>query len=639
MRTILLSYLLLSSKALAAPQILSSLASAISSLIGGSSGLVDTALGTLAGASGINATFDYIVVGGGTAGNVVATRLAEAGLSVALVEAGGYYQVEKPLLTTVPAGDVFSIGMAASDAAGSLVDWKFETTPQEGCDGRTFHYARGKCLGGSSALNFMIYQRGTQQCYDEWASLLDDDSWSWANTQEHFKRSFTFHAPDNTKRGANVTTRYNAAAFDASASGPVQVGYSNFVSAAATWLEKGMDAVGIPTITDFNSGTLLGKQYLSTTIRPSDATRSGSDQFILRAKTSPTASRNLKVYLRTLATKILFDDDKNNTKTATGVTVETADTTYTLTARNEVILSAGAFQSPQLLMLSGIGPAAHLAEHGIALVKDLPGVGQNMWDHVMFGPSYEVALPTLNRVVRDPAYAARRLADYAATHSGELASNVVEFLGWEKLSALDAGAAAGKNFSDETRAALAAFPDDWPEVEYLTTNAYIEDFLHPVANVARQSAQHATILGALVAPTSRGTVTLSSPSAGAAPLINPNWLTAPADVELAVAMYKRMREIWGSDAMRAVVVGGGGDAGREFYPGLDAVATDEEIRAQVRKSLTTVWHAACTCKMGAEGDAGAVLDARARVRGVRGLRVVDASAFPTLPPGHPQSGV
>ncbi|KAB2570007.1 Dehydrogenase patE [Lasiodiplodia theobromae] len=606
--------------ALAAPQVLGPLTDLLGTIIGGA-GFVDTTLGTLAGAAGVTASFDYVVVGGGTAGNVVGVRLAEAGHTVAVVEAGGYYQISKPLLTTAPAGDVFNIGMDMSDAV-SLVDWKFETEPQAGADGRTFHYARGKCLGGSSALNFMIYQRGTQQCYDEWAELLGDDSWSWANTQSHFQNSFTFTAPDDAKRGSNVTTSYNADAFAASTSGPVQVGYSNFVSAAATWLEKGMEAVGIKTITDFNSGSLLGKQWLSTTIRPTDATRSGSDQFI----TSAASNTNLKVYLRTLAKKIIFDSSKK----ATGVQVETAGVTYTLNATKEVIVSAGAFQSPQLLMVSGVGPAAHLESFGIDVVKDLPGVGQNMWDHIMFGPSYEVGLTTLNRVIRDPLYAATRLADYIATQTGELASNVVEFLGWEKLSQVD-GYADG--FSDEAKAQLAQFTDDWPEAEWLTINAYIENFLNPVADVAAQTAQHATILGAIVAPTSRGNVTLSSASTSDLPLVNPNWLTTTSDIELAVAMYKRMREIWASDAMASVVIGD------EFYPGTDAVSTDDEILAQIKKSLTTVWHASCTCKMGAEDDEGAVLDSKARVYGVDGLRVVDASSFPTLPPGHPQSTV
>lgn len=155
--------------------------------------------------------------------------------------------------------------------------------------------------------------------------------------------------------------------------------------------------------------------------------------------------------------------------------------------------------------------------------------------------------------------------------------------------------------------------------------------------MSRQSAQHATILGAIVAPTSRGNVTLRSADTQDLPLINPNWLTAPADVELAIAMYKRMREIWATPAMRAVV-GGGGGGGGEAYPG-PGVQSDAQIHEQVKRSLTTVWHAACTCKMGRRDDAGAVLDARARVFGVGALRVVDASSFPTLPPGHPQSTV
>ncbi|GME62638.1 Glucose-methanol-choline oxidoreductase [Neofusicoccum parvum] len=619
MRTSLF-FLSLCSQTLAAPQLFGPLADLLGNL-GSGKGFVDTALGALGGAVGITATYDYVVVGGGTAGNTIGVRLVEAGYSVAIIEAGGYYQVGKPLLTTSPAGDVFNIGMSMSDAL-PLVDWMFETQPQDGANGRKFHYARGKCLGGSSALNFMIYQRGTAQCYDQWADLTGDNSWTWQNTQKHFKNSFTFTPPNNAKRGSNVTTRYNSDAFLPGTPGPVQVGYSNFVSAAATWLEKGMAAVGIQSVNDFNSGSLLGGAYLSTTIRSSDATRSGSDQFITRAKSNP----KLKVYTRTLAKKILFD----STKKATGVAVDSAGIKYTIKARKEVIVSAGAFQSPQLLMVSGIGPSAQLSVLGVKVLSDLSGVGQNMWDHIMFGPSYQVSLVTLNRVIKDPLYAAKRLADYVSTQTGELASNVVEYLGWEKLST---SAGYGDAFSADAKSALAAFTDDWPEAEWLTINSYIEDFLTPVADVARQDRQHATILGAIVAPTSRGNVTLRSADTADAPLINPNWLTSQSDIELAIAMYKRMREIWTSPAMKDVVVGG------EAYPGLDKVQSDEEIHEQVKKSLTTVWHAACTCKMGKQGDEGAVLDGKARVYGVKGLRVVDASSFPTLPPGHPQSTV
>lgn len=302
--------------------------------------------------------------------------------------------------------------------------------------------------------------------------------------------------------------------------------------------------------------------------------------------------------------------------------------TYTIKARKEVILSAGAFQSPQLLMVSGVGPRASLDEFDIPVVAALEGVGQNMWDHVMFGPSYQVKFPTLDKTLHNPVALASALVEYTTRSSGPLSSNVVEFLGWEKLPDK-----YRRKFSQETRDALNWFADDWPEVEHISGNGWIGDFQFPVLQQPLDGKQYATDLGALAAPLSRGNVTLRSADALVPPKINPNWLTHPADQEVAVAWYRRMREVWDTPELRSIRVGDG-----EAYPGLDK-STDEEILDVIRSSAMTVWHAAATCKMGKKGDDMAVVDSKARVFGVEKLRVVDASAFPFLPPGHPQSTV
>ncbi|KAK8199573.1 choline dehydrogenase [Phyllosticta capitalensis] len=567
--------------------------------------------------NGLDTTYDYVVVGGGTAGNTIAYRLAAAGNRVAVLEAGNWYEIGKPILGTTPLGDVVGVGMSRLDY-NPLVDWGFMTTPQAGCNNRQFHYARGKALGGSSALNFMIYQRGTEGSYQQWADDLGDNSYTFDNLLPYFEKSLTFSPPDTSKRLANATTEYNPSVFDPTNPGPVHVSYSNFVQSFATWLIKGFNAVGIQTITDFNSGNLLGTQYAAATIRPSDATRSASDVFIQAALTNP----NLKVYINTLVKKIIFDKNKK----ATGVKIASGQT---ITARKEVIISAGAFQSPQLLMVSGIGPKDQLNKFKIPIIQELPGVGQNMWDHIMFGPSYEVDLITLDTPLHDLNYALKILVDYIATQSGPLSSNVCELLGWEKISQLDAYKG---NLSASTLQALSEFPADWPEAEWISIGSYIGDFLYPILQQPLNGRQYATILGAIVAPTSRGNVTLKSADTKDLPLVNPNWLTSQADRELAVSMYRRMREIWNTPVMQQVV------KGPEYFPGLQ-VQTDEQILETIKESLTTVWHASCTCKMSKQGDPMGVIDSKARVFGVQGLRVVDASSFPSLPPGHPQSTV
>ncbi|GME26134.1 BetA, Choline dehydrogenase and related flavoprotein [Neofusicoccum parvum] len=600
--------------------------STLASLLSGK-GLVQGTLGALAGAAGLEATYDYVVVGGGTAGNAIGTRLAAAGHSVAIVEAGGHYQLGKPVLGSTPAGGIVGIGANPVDS-NPLVDWVFTTEPQKGAAGREVHYARGKCLGGSSALNFLIYQRGSEQSYQRWAEMVGDDSYTLANLLPYFERAVSFTPPDDSKRLANVTSEYEADAF-ASPGGPVHVGYSNYVSPFATWLEKALLADGgLNKTAGFNSGRLLGTHYAMTTLRADDQTRSASDAYINAA----LENENLRVYTNTMAKKVLFDGNK----TATGVRVESAGVTYDIHATKEVILSAGAFQSPQLLMVSGVGPRETLEKFDIEVLSELPGVGQNMWDHILFGPSYEVNMDTLDRVLHDPLVLANALVDYSTKASGPLTSNVAEFLAWEKLPAKYRA-----NLSQSTLDALSAFPADWPEVELISGNGYIGTFDFPVLQQPLDGRQYATVLGGMVAPTSRGSVTIASADASAPPLVDPNWLATPADQEVAVALYRRLRDVWGAATMREEVVTRRDGAGYEFWPGLEHAQSDAEILDVVRRSVMSFWHAAGTCRMGrrGEGRSGVVVDARARVLGVAGLRVVDASVMPVLPPGHPQSTV
>ncbi|KAK8017715.1 GMC oxidoreductase [Apiospora rasikravindrae] len=602
---------------------LNPLASAVKSVLSGE-GLAQGALGALEGALGVDQTYDYVVVGGGTAGNALGYRLAEAGHSVAIVEAGLFYEIAKPVLGTTPGGDIIGIGASPLDSVPT-VDWQFVTEPQAGANWRRVHYARGKCLGGSSALNFMIHQRGSKGSYDKWTDEVGDDTYRLDTLMPYFQRSVALTPPNTEKRRANASTQYDPDAF-ATPGGPVQVGYTNWVSVWATWLERGLQAVGMERTTGFSSGRLLGYHYSQSTIRARDQTRSTSAEYIYQAKAK--VLDKLKVYTQTMASKILFEDGSNKKK-ATGIRVSSLGIEYTIKARKEVIVSAGTFQSPQLLMVSGIGPKATLNEFEIPVVADLSGVGQNMWDHIMFGPAYEVAFDTLDRVLHDPVVLAQTLAEYVATQSGPLTSNVVEFIGWEKLPAK-----YRDTLSPESREALEQFPDDWPEVEHISGNGFIGDFAFPALQQPLDGKQYATNLGAMVAPLSRGNVTLRSASTRDLPLVSPNWLTAKADQEVAVAWYRRMREVWATDELKSVRVGND----TEYWPGLDK-STDAEILDVIRDSLMTVWHAAGTCKMGRRGDKMAVIDSKARVFGVEGLRVVDASSFPLLPPGHPQSTI
>ncbi|PHH87474.1 hypothetical protein CDD83_8829 [Cordyceps sp. RAO-2017] len=579
-------------------------------------------LGNLRGDITRDREFDYIVVGGGTAGNAIGARLAEAGHRVAIVEAGSLYEEKDGGIHTIPGQDIIGIGSLLNDTVKSDVDWKFHTEPQPGCNGRRIHYARGRCLGGSSALNFMIYHRASRGTYDLWADAVGDDAYRIGHFMKYFKRSMTFTPPDHQKRKANASTNYGIDDFYGEGrGGPVHVSFPHWVSSWSTWLEQGLKAVGMRKTSGYNEGGLLGYHYTTATIRPTDATRSSSAEYVYRM--AKFRSPRLKVFLRTHALKVLFDKQKR----AVGVAVKQGDATYVLKARKEVIVSAGAFQSPQLLMVSGIGPVETLRQYDIPVVSALTGVGQNMWDHVFFGPAYPVNFPTLNELVNSAETREHAEEEYRQHHSGPLTSNIIEFLGWEKLPAR-----YRTRFSPQTQQKLAEFPADWPEVEYLGADGYIGDFTSPSKHQPRDGRNYASILGALVAPMSRGNITIRSNSALDDPIINPNWLGDRADQEVAVAWYRRMRDVWKSRPLQSIVTG------PEAYPG-EEIQSDEEVLNIVRDSIMTVWHPACTCKMGKKGDRTAVVDHQARVFGVQGLRVVDASSFPFLVPGHPQSAI
>ncbi|PYH38232.1 GMC family oxidoreductase [Aspergillus neoniger CBS 115656] len=569
------------------------------------------------GVPGLDASFDYVVVGAGAGGLTLAARLAQHRYRVALVEAGDFYELKYPL-AAVPGAGIIGIG---SDVNSSTpVDWRFVAYNVPGANYRDLHYPRGKCLGGSTGSNMMVYQRPNREAMQRWAELVDDNSYTFDRILPFFQRTANFTPPNNDIRHSNATAAFNLGAFDERGE-PLQVSYPDFAVPFSSWIKRGMESVGIPEIEDFNSGFLLGAQYCALTIDPHKKIRSSSEAAF---KSSPIPRlMTLALYKKTMAKRILINTERR----ATGVEVRTGDLIYILRATREVIVSAGAFQSPQLLMVSGIGPASELEEHGIEVVVDLPGVGQNMWDHAFFGPAYRVALPTSTRIATDFLYLTEIVVQYLASRTGPLTTQGIDFLAFEKVPD-----ELRSQFSDETTRDLSWFPPGWPEIEYIPVALYLGDFSDPIKHQPQDGAQYASIAGALVAPTSRGNVTIISDDTDDLPIINPNWLATKTDEEVAVAIYRRNREIFQSPGMEPII------DGEEYFPG-EEFQTDLEILEVIKDTLMTVYHASCTCKMGVRNDSMAVVDSQARVFGVDGLRVVDASAFPFLPPGHPQSVV
>ncbi|KAK7973251.1 alcohol oxidase [Apiospora saccharicola] len=549
-------------------------------------------LGTSFGVPGDDRAFDYVVVGGGTAGLNIATRLVEqkAG-TVAVVEAGTFYELSNGNLSQVPATDGAFTGKAADDWQ-PMIDWGYQTTPQVGALNESIHYARGT--------------------YQMWADQVGNESYEFKNFLPYFEKSLNFTPPNTELRFPNSTPSYDASVLG-DGSGPLHISFPNYAQVIATWAVRGLEAIGIPVIDGFNSGKLLGQSYSVFTIDPSKGIRDSSETSFLR---KGLEYDTYTVYPLTLAKRILFDDQKR----ATGVVVDTQGAEYTLPANKEVILSAGFVGSPQLLQVSGIGPRDLLAQHDIPVVAELPAVGQGLQDHIFFSVSYAINGISMS-TLQFPDFAAEQAALYHETAGGIYSNPSPDVVGWEKVPA-----ALREGFTNETKTALAAYPPDWPELEYISLAAWLGEFQDSRNSTTPQDGRnYASLCVALCAPRSRGSVVIASADAAIHPLINPNFLVDQTDQAVAIAGFKRARDFWESDAMA--------------YPGTAEVQTDAEILEAIRRSYNTVYHGASTCKMGKSGDDEAVVDSQGRVFGVQGLRVVDASAFPLLPPGHPQATV
>jgi choline dehydrogenase len=555
-----------------------------------------------------------IVVGGGTAGLAIASRLAETA-SVAVVEAGGFHDQDNGNGSVVPfyalTGQPF-LDSTENYPRQPLFDWDLVSVPQPAAAGRSIHYAQAKTLGGCSAHNTLAYLRATKGFHDRWAEVAGDHTYKWDNFLPYFKKSCTLTPPNWEKRSTpNATFKYDPSAFSRGKGGPIQVSWANWVDPSTTWLVTALQSVGLRLSTlGFSSGILSGfSAWIPVTVDPRSAERSTAREYLDAA----IETTDIMVYHHTQALKINFAP---STKQASSVLVSTAGLQYTLHATKEIILSAGVFHTPQLLMVSGIGPASTLAAHSIPVIADLPGVGANLHDPILLSivSGLDPSLPSAMGLVTspDPAVQASILHSYLADQSGPLAS-ISNHLAFEKLPPH-----LRNRLSPQTRKRLdEEWPADWPDLEWI---------------VGGGTPGLGAVTAVLLNPFSRGTVSIKSASVADPPVIDLGWLTDEADGELAVAAVRRAREMWNASSLAPVKVGG------EIDPG-EGVQSDEEVLEWVRRACSQIWHASSTCSMGREGDGMAVVDGQGRVFGVKGLRVVDLSVLPWSPPTHPQATV
>jgi len=505
---------------------------------------------------------DYIVVGAGSSGAVIAARLTEDHRTdVALIEAGG--RDRNPWLH-IPLG----YGRTMTDAS---VNWMYETEPDPNCARRRIFWPRGKVLGGTSSINGLVYIRGQAEDYDHWRQL-GNAGWAWDDVLPVFKRSEgnvrggdDYHGGDGPLGVSDVRPHPICEAFIA-----------------------GAEEIGIPRNDDFNGASQEGVGYFQLTTRR--GLRSSTSACYLR----PALRRpNLWVVTDALATRVIIEDGR-----AVGIAYRQDGEERELRCRREVILSGGAINSPQLLLLSGVGPAAHLAAMGIAVRRDLPGVGRNLQDHYQARTLFRCTRPvTLNDIMASRPRQAVMALQWALFRKGMLT--------------IGAGYAG---MFVRTRPELAT-----PDIQYHVIPFSAERpgaGLHPFSGFTVSACQ--------LRPESRGTIELKSADPSSPPAIRPNYLATEGDVTMLVEGLKLSRRIAASEALSPWIAA-------EHMPGPD-VRSDAEIADYVRRAGTTIFHPSGTCKMG--NDDMAVVDERLRVRGLGGLRVADASIMPTVVSGN-----
>jgi choline dehydrogenase-like flavoprotein len=508
--------------------------------------------------------FDFVVVGGGSGGCTVAGRLSEdPSTSVALLDAGGR---NDNWVVTTPFALVLMV-------AGNVNNWAFNTVPQKGLNGRIGYQPRGKGLGGSSAINAMVYIRGHRADYDQWASL-GNTGWSFADVLPYFKR-----AEDNSDFDGEYHGKGGPLAVNKSRTGnPVQQIFLQAAQEAQFRLRE-----------DFNADDHEGLGIYQLT------QRNGERCSAARAYIHPhmNSRANLRVETHAHATRILFDG-----KRAVGVEYRQGKELKQIRARREVIVSAGAFQTPQLLMLSGIGDSAELGKHGIATVHHAPGVGQNLQDHPDFVFGYMSDNPNFNGISLNALpRLVRAIRQYRRERRGPMTSNFAECGGFLK-----------------TRPDL-----DIPDIQLHFGMAMADDH-----GRKRHRGTGFSCHVCLLRPKSRGSVALLSADPHAAPLIDPNFFGETDDLETMVAGFKTTRRLMETPALRALQK-------KEMFT--EGVHSDDDIRSLLRARVDTVYHPVGTAKMGVN-DPMAVVDPKLKVYGVEGLRVVDASIMPTLIGGN-----
>jgi choline dehydrogenase len=511
-------------------------------------------------------TFDYIIVGGGTAGCVLANRLSQdPDVSVLLLEAGGK---DNWIWIHIPIGYLYCIG-------NPRTDWCFRTQAEEGLGGRSILYARGRVLGGCSSINAMIYMRGQARDYDEWASLTGDPSWSWERVLPLFKRSEDHWRGGDAHHGKG---------------GELRVEEQRLRWEILDRFADAAEQAGIPRTADFNTGDNTGSGKFEVTQRRG-VRWNAVKAFLRPVRKCP----NLRIVTGALIDRLSFEGSR-----VTGIVFKLGGEARLTSARIETVLAAGSIGSPAILQRSGIGDARKLAALGIDSVRHLPGVGYNLQDHLQLRSIYQIeGIRSLNGLANSRFGQLLMGLEYAWRRGGPLSMAPSQLGVFTK--------------SDESQATS--------NLEYHVQPLSLDKFGDPLHRFPAFTASVCNLR-----PTSRGCVEIVSPSAAEAPRISPRYLSTEEDRKVAADSLRLTRRIASMPALAPYQP-------KEYLPGTQ-YQTDDDLAIAAGIVGTTIFHPVGTCKMGRAEDPDAVVDERLRVRGISGLRVVDASIMPTITSGN-----